>query len=907
MTRIEDSALTRVYLSYAQGNAARAAEVATVLSKAGCDVRLEALDVRPGRDFLSIFDHATATSDAVVVLISHLYAATAGFSRNDWITCTLGRRTPVVPMVLDDVDAQYYLGPFELLHADSLTSDDIIRTIRQLSPPPNRSTNRIVGILAKRSLLSATQSDDATSSSGLRSPIWHVPIDSRTYFTGRSDLLNILYREAMTSRSAILTHGLTGRGGVGKSRLAAEYAHRHRQDYDLVWWVRSSAQSTMNEDLARLGEELGVWAPNRNRWQDAGIKVREWLETTKSRWLLVFDDVVEPDIVQRALPSKGHGHVLITTRNSSDVPFNARPVFVDVLPVDAAVEFLLSRTGATDDSGAKKVARQLGYLALALEQASAYIAATGIGFGDYLRQFTLYRRRSLRQLLRQSRLRKLSTEQRITAGLAASCKLAIDAAAEADPRTKGLLESFSFLDTTPLELDLVRDLEPSLKISLRPLRLLSRYALIEFAANESTIVHPLVQQVIREHLSEQKEDEIKKHLLRWIVNNLPERSDDRRHWRVCGSLAPHAASLLEDKDSDEKSSAQLVLHRLGKYFYSRGDSRSAILYLQRAAAAMLRSATSPADASDVILNDLAVLCAEEGDWAQAVEVGIQIIQRRIGAVSATTIDASLVTFASNVAAALADSGRLDDADDMFRRLHDGLKIASSLDPEVSSALVAARHNWATVLDELGRFAEAESVYREVLSCKHVEYGSTHPETLVTLLGLTQILRKRGDFAGAMALAESAFKNAERSLGEYHAITLSALDLLAALSDDIRDPGASFVFAERAYARRSDAVGTHHPSTMEALHNLASIARRTGDVNQAQNLLERLVKALESTLGPQHPRTVGVVQELAMLRQEGNYRTMNRTRSLVEAMRPEDNEAFSVTRRRLFLDQVEVLD
>ncbi|AEB42658.1 TPR repeat-containing protein [Micromonospora maris AB-18-032] len=746
------------------------------------------------------------------------------------------------------------------------------------------------------------------SDRGTAAPVWHVPIDSRAYFTGRNDLLNLLYQEATSSGRAILTHGLTGQGGVGKSRLAAEYAHRHRKDYDLIWWVRSSAQSAMNEDLARLGEELGVWAPSSSRWREAGAKVREWLEATDSKWLLVFDDVEEPEALQRALPSKGRGHVLITARNPSKVPANVRPVSVDVLPVESAVHFLLTRTGATDDDGAEKVARELGGLALALEQASAYIAATGVGFGEYLRRIGRYRRRSKGNNFRLGRLRKPSAEDRVMDVLEASCMLSMDTVTEAEPWSRSILEYLSFLDSSPIELRLLRELEPSLKISVRPLRTLSRYALIEFAADESAVIHPSVQQIMRSRMDAVRQNVVRQRLIQWLEVAFPEQADDRRSWRICGALAPHVASVLDNTARYEELSAQLLLHRLGKYLYSRGDSRSSLLYLQRAASAILRSATSPADVSDVILNDLAVVWADEGDWARAVEVGVEIFQRRLARVPEAAVDGPLVAFASNVAAALADSGRLIDADEIYRWLHsNSIKVAPSMELELFSALVAARHNWASVRGELGDVAAAESGYREVLNDKIIEYGSAHPETVVSLLGLAQILRKRGDFQGALALAENAFNCAERVLGEYHPLTLSALDLLAALSDDNDELPASFVFAERAYGRRRDAVGVDHPSTIEALYNLASITRRSGDPRHATELFERLVRVLEETLGPKHPKTVGVVRELTLLRDKSGS-LVSRTRSFVDDMRSHvDDETSSVTRRRLFLQQVEVLD
>ncbi|MEU1238672.1 FxSxx-COOH system tetratricopeptide repeat protein [Micromonospora aurantiaca] len=906
MTHNEERAPTRVFLSYAVADAARAEQVARVLGASGCEVLAVKLDVRPGNDFLAIFDHATATADAVIVLISRNYVGTAGFSRNDWITCTIGRRTPVVPIVLDDVDAPYYLGPFEVLRADSLSSGQIRRVIRREPLEPYRGAQGIQDLLAASSVPSVEE--PAKQGADLTAPIWNVPLDSKTYFTGRNDLLKLLYREAMTARSAILTHGLTGQGGVGKSRLAAEYAHRHRQEYDLVWWIRSSAQSAMDEDLARLGEELGVWTPSGSKWRDAGTKVREWLETTERRWLLVFDDVAEPEIVQQALPSKGHGHVLITARSPSNVPSGARRVYVDVLPPDDAAEFLLSRTGATDKAGVHRLARELGYLALALEQASAYIAATGTGFGDYLRLVARYRRRLNRKFSRPNRLRRGMNQQRATDGLVASCMLAIDKVTKLDPLLRRLLEFFSFLETSPVELSFLRRLEPELRFSLRPLQTLSRYALIEFSADQSAVVHPLVQRVVRSQMTAEAQDATRSELLGWVEQAFPEAADDRRFWRVCGSLAPHAAAILQRTDKDSIRAAQLVLHRLGKYLYSRGDSRSSLVYLQRAASSVLQSRLSSVEISDTILNDLAVVWADEGDWAQAVQVGVEIFQRRLEAVGQGEVDAPLVTFANNLAAALADSGRLVDAQAIYSRLHANLEVAPSLDSQIFAALVTARHNWASVLDELGDFDAAESIYREVLSDKTLQYGYSHPETVVSLLGLAQVLRKKEDYRSALALAESAFKCAERALGEYHPQTLSALDLLAAVSDDSGYSTASFVFAERAYARRMDAVGTRHPSTVDALHNLASITRRAGDQGQARLLFENLVEILTSTLGPNHPETVGAVQEMSSLHEESDSSGASRILELVETKRSTDkDDGLSSRRRRLFLDQVEVLD
>jgi hypothetical protein len=114
-------------------------------------------------------------------------------------------------------------------------------------------------------------------------------------FTGRADLLDQLHQRlhpgqpaAVVQVQAQVLHGL---GGVGKTQLAREYAHRHQGDYDLIWWVTAEPAVGIPGQLVALARRLGL--PEQAEQAETIGAVWDALRQ-RDRWLLIFDNADDP-------------------------------------------------------------------------------------------------------------------------------------------------------------------------------------------------------------------------------------------------------------------------------------------------------------------------------------------------------------------------------------------------------------------------------------------------------------------------------------------------------------------------------------------------------------------------------------------------------------------------------------
>jgi hypothetical protein len=221
--------------------------------------------------------------------------------------------------------------------------------------------------------------------------------------------------------------------------------------------------------------------------------------------VIIFDNATDPDHLAPWLPAAGAARVIITS-NQHAITNLGTPVDVDVFTPAEGLALLAQRTRLDDETGARAVGRELGWLPLALAQAAAVVTAQHLGYGTYL-----------------DRLRRLPASYvltRIPGGhyphsIAAAIQLSLDAVAAADDTgaCAGIMDMLAVLSPTGIPRTLIHaaattgtlrqdQAETSPAETDRVLGQLAGVSLVTFSLDGATVTaHRLITRVIREYLA----------------------------------------------------------------------------------------------------------------------------------------------------------------------------------------------------------------------------------------------------------------------------------------------------------------------------------------------------------------------------------------------------------------------
>jgi TIR domain/Tetratricopeptide repeat/NB-ARC domain len=568
------------FVSYTSADRAWAEWIAWQLEAEGYQVVVQAWDFTAGRDWAHEMQQATATAERVVLVLSAAYLRSA-HGEAEWRAFYAkdpsGERELLLPVRISQVEPPGLLTT--RIYVDLVDQDTpgarraLLAAARGARGKPTEAPEFPGG---RRSQVSATE---APRFPGELPPVWSVPFHPNPFFTGRDLVLAELQTRLQAPDTATRRVVLTGLGGIGKTSVAVEYVYRRHADYDLVWCINGEQPASLLADLAALAGQLGLAADAPQEAQV--VALRGWLERHQ-RWLLVLDNVDDPQAVVELLPRSPTGQVVITSRTGVGWERLASVLHVESLTAADAAGLLLSRaeqTGPAAEGAATTLAAILGGLPLALEQAAAYVASTGtITLDGYAE---LFGTRALELLKRGQPLGYQHT-------VATTWSLALHRLRETEPSAVDLLTLTSFVAPDDLPLPLVASHhdqlpEPLTATAGDPLALadaaaaLRRYSLIRVIA-DGLYVHRLLQTVIRFTLDADSERAWAATAVRLLSAGFPSKSGTAAAWPECQRLLPHALTAAgHGTRFDVESPASLwLLRRATQYLRSRGQYRQSL-------------------------------------------------------------------------------------------------------------------------------------------------------------------------------------------------------------------------------------------------------------------------------------------------------------------------------------------
>lgn len=779
------------FISYAQDDQAWAEWAAWQLQDAGYEVWLDVWSLTPGADWRASASAAVRASQQVLVLVSSSYAHSANAATERAAALAGGAR--VIPVLLDD-------GPFP-------SGLDDLRDLQYL-----RLTGRD-GTAAREALLRAVAPErqptggrlrrfGATSPRlpGSRPRVWRVPPRSDR-FVGRVELLKEL-RGALTENSRAV---LVGVGGAGKTQLAIEYAHRFAGEYELVWWIGHGGGNSALFQLAELATHIGAAesdAPIGQRVKGLVAELR-----TRSRWLLVFDDVPEAEdtrLPERVLRDTGTGQILLISRDRSQAGFGD-PIEVGPFTPEESLALLRSLAPELSAQDAHGVAAG-GDIPLTVGMAAEAINS-GVSVDVY--------REALSTVPATSPPHSLAHTVRI--GLAK--------VSERNPGAVALLSACSLLAPEPFRLrDCVHlpDWTPEpLATVLRDGRI-RRAALgaassfsLAYTADDTVLIHPAVHSALRDEMS------------------AGERAD-----AALGAQALLVSALPALRGTSE-TRASLLSHLLA--VAARDLTRvEGLKAACEACVRLLEDGGAPAAASRL---------TELRTASTAL----------LGASDPTTMEIQ-----SYLVDALQVTGEPEAARPLAKTLLDWLRYTFGDEEQVT---LHAAAQLSTLLTESEHWAAALDIGEKTRKQLRAVLGADHPAHLNLASTLLTPLRALGRAEEGRRLGEDTYARQRRTLGPDTPDTLRTTARLAVLLVDLDDLNRACDLGEETHRRLRFSKGPDDVTTLRAAVLLAVLMIRVNREPQALSLLERTLDRQRQVLGTDHVEALRTSALLAVLRSD----------------------------------------
>ncbi len=651
--------------------------------------------------------------------------------------------------------------------------------------------------------------------------LWNVPYRHNPFFTGREDVLQKL-RIALTSNheTPAQPQAISGLGGVGKTQVAAEYAHRHRDDYRAVLWIQADSREALVSSFVFIADLLDLELQSAGDQDQAVVdSVKRWLETNAS-WLLILDNANDLRMIADFIPEQGDGHILLTTQAQATGVVAQRIELKDMEPEEGALLLLrrakiiskdeqLEDASENDHNMAREISKEVGGLPLALDQAGAFIEEIPSTPAQYL---NLYKEEGAKLRAKRG---ELSAEHPESVTITFS--LSFRRVESANPAAADLLRLCAFLASRAIPEEILIKGAPNLgevleAVATQPIELAhaireaGRFSLLGREPGASTLnIHHLVQEVLKDGMDGP---------LRRIwagravlaVNSAFGDSDSLDVPRL-ERLIPHAracARLIEELEFDCPERAHL-LNKAGRYLYRRARYEEAEQFLEQS------------------------LKVRENDLGPD--------------------HAGVATATNSLAALYRAQGRWEDSEKLFQRTHD---IWSR---ELGSKHFSVADNlldWAQLDRDLDRSDPAEEKLQQALRIYEKSFGSQDRRFARALDNRAIVYAEKGDPDIAMPLHQRALDIREETLEPDDPDLAISFMNIGGTHYYLQAYKAAGNCYQKALPILKKRWGLDHPGTLHCVHVLGLAYQAQGQPEETESLYLRELRDYENALGLDHP-------------------------------------------------------
>ncbi|KAH8795188.1 hypothetical protein DL96DRAFT_1723450 [Flagelloscypha sp. PMI_526] len=688
------------------------------------------------------------------------------------------------------------------------------------------------------------------------------------YFSGRKIELRTMEEHFASPSDSCRVVVLYGIGGGGKTQIGLKFIQLSQDRFSEIFFVDASDKLTLESNLKAIANQISE-KPS----VDDALRL---LRTRREDWLLFLDNADDTTLDLRSYVSWPHGNVLITTRNREARSHAPKcNIWVDKLELEDATNLLLGgvsveRCTETDDL-ASKIVHELGYLALAINQARAFLAIGLCTLKEYLPIYTQNRKTLLEDKSIQSTddykhtvyttwtisFDKLSPDAALFLELLSymhhesiPCHLFENAwkafgreAAGAVPQTViTFLSKFTTVDST---WDILR--------FRKLIGEIVSFSLLNFnAINYSISLHPLVQQWAQ-HYTQRQHEVI--HATQALLCLGTPTGGSEQDYAMIMSLLPHVRESAKSGFSLHYS----LLPYVG-YVYEHGGMFQESSEIWRRALPEMQQQLGPTHAETLgCMSNLATTYWELGRSREALKLNEEVFEfrkRTLGHKDPGT----LVTM-NNLAQVYLDLGQYQQA---LKLNQESLELTKLVLGDEHQITLKTMSNLAHVYSKLRRHLDALELNLEVLELRKRVLGHKHPDTLVTMSNLAFVLSCLGKQQDTLKLNQELLELRKQVLGDEHPATLNTMSNLAHDYSTLGRYQDALKLNEEMLNLKKQVLGPRHPNTLKCMSDVATTYRDLGRYHKALKLNEEVLELGKGLADDNHTGTLVTLNNLAQV-------------------------------------------